>query len=592
MVAVPQALYPDPVAHDHFVRFYEHDHLLVAEVERYLRNGIESGCGAIMIASREHSEQILAHWRERGFDPGAAQARRQLVMLDAQATLRGLLVDGAPDPVRFERLVGSVVRDAAARHGHIVAFGEMVSLLCADGLPEAALALEELWNPLCSAHGVSLFCAYRMSDCVDAGESFGQICAMHSHVLPVDDELLRERDEGEQLRRIAELQRKAVALEHELARRKAAEERLAARERELADFLENGVVALHRVGPDGTILWANRAELDMLGYTREEYIGHNIGRFHADQPLLCQILETLSTGGTLKDQSARLICKDGSIRHVLISSNGRVENGEFISTRCFTRDVTERWMAQEALRERGAVLHLAMQGARMGYWVGDLETGSLRCSHEMADLLGLPTLDDWTLESFLAVMHEDDRPGFRAAFDESVGKRSMLRCEFRARADRPEWRWFEARGEPVFDANGKAIRFYGVCADVTSRKRQEHMLEHFAAVVDCAQDVIISKTLDGTVTSWNAAATRLFGYGAEEMIGRPILTIIPPHLHAEEMAILAKLRAGEKIENYVTTRMAKDGSRCRVSISVSPVRDAGGRIIGASKIARRAEPGG
>jgi len=571
-------------ASDHFVHFYDKDEALVESLSRYLRNGLEAGGGAIVVATAAHAAQILARWACEGFDSSWARERGQLVILDAAETLASICVDGRPDMRLFEEKVGAIVMASASRFGHVVAFGEMVGLLWIDGRHEEAVRLESFWNILARRQRFALFCAYRMSDCArpDATEAFRAVCQAHSHVTPAES-FFENRGEASQLRFLAELQQRAGALQHEVEARQRAES-------ELSDFLENAVMGLHRVGPDGTILWANAAELAMLGYAPGEYIGRNIADFHADREVLQRVMERLAAGETLRDQPARLRCMDGSIRHVLVSSNAQIVDGKLVATRCFTRDVSDRWLAQEALRERGAMLHLAMQGARMGYWVGNLEHGTIRGSHELAQLLGLSGAFDWPMTEFLALVHPHDREAFRSGFDGAVREGRDFLIEFRVRCEAATWRWFEGRGEPVYDHMGVPTRFYGVCMDVTMRKRSEETLAHMAAVVDSADDAIVSKTLDGIVKSWNGGARRIFGYESEEMVGRPITVIIPPELHQEEAQLLAKIRKGERVEHYVTTRVAKDGTLKKVSITVSPVRNSAGEIIGASKIGRELKP--
>jgi len=109
---------------------------------------------------------------------------------------------------------------------------------------------------------------------------------------------------------------------------------------------------------------------------------------------------------------------------------------------------------------------------------------------------------------------------------------------------------------------------------------------HLAAIVDNADDAIISKDLNGVVRTWNDAARRTFGFTAEEMIGQPILKLIPPELQHEEAIILGKIRAGQRIEHYETLRLRKSGERIQIAVTISPIRDDTGRIVGASKIAR------
>src|SRR5262249_41372842 len=107
-----------------------------------------------------------------------------------------------------------------------------------------------------------------------------------------------------------------------------------------------------------------------------------------------------------------------------------------------------------------------------------------------------------------------------------------------------------------------------------------------AAIIESSDDAIISKSLDATITSWNAGAQRIFGYAAEEVIGRPITILIPPDLQDEEMKILERLRAGERIEHYQTIRVTKAGERVDISLTISAIRDSTGNITGFSKIAR------
>ncbi len=230
-------------------------------------------------------------------------------------------------------------------------------------------------------------------------------------------------------------------------------------ERELTDFFDNATVGLHWVGPDGTILRANKSELDLLGYTPDEYIGHHIAEFHADEDVIEDILRRLWAGEHLRDYEARMRCKDGVIKHVLIDSSVLWQDGDFVHTRCFTRDITERKQAEE----------------------------------------------------------------------------TRLRL---------------------------------------------------AAIVESSDDAIIGQELNGTISSWNRAAQRLYGYTLDEVVGRPIAILIPPDQTDDFATIMERLRRGEPVENYETVRVAKDGRRVDVSLTISLISNTEGKIIGVSKIAR------
>jgi PAS domain S-box-containing protein len=139
---------------------------------------------------------------------------------------------------------------------------------------------------------------------------------------------------------------------------------------------------------------------------------------------------------------------------------------------------------------------------------------------------------------------------------------------------------------PLRDETGKLVGAINLLMDVSEQHEVSLQSARLASIIASSDDAIISKTLDGRITSWNAGATRIFGFDASEMIGQPITKIIPAEMRSEEDEILAKLKRGERIDHYETMRVAKDGRRLDVSITVSPLRDKFGRIVGASKIGR------
>jgi PAS domain S-box-containing protein len=138
----------------------------------------------------------------------------------------------------------------------------------------------------------------------------------------------------------------------------------------------------------------------------------------------------------------------------------------------------------------------------------------------------------------------------------------------------------------VHDRSGTVTGLLLVLHDITERKQAELALSQLGAIVESSDDAIVGKDLNGIITHWNAGAERIFGYSPEEIIGKSVLTLIPPDLHHEEPEILKKIRRGERIEHYESQRVTKDGKRIDVALTISPVKDSSGKLIGASKIAR------
>jgi len=139
---------------------------------------------------------------------------------------------------------------------------------------------------------------------------------------------------------------------------------------------------------------------------------------------------------------------------------------------------------------------------------------------------------------------------------------------------------------PVRDTDGRVIGASTIAHDITDRKQAEEARERLAAVVESSDDAIIGKSLDGTITAWNVGAERIFGYSSSEILGRPVLMLLPPERANEEHDILARISRGERVDHFETVRVRKNGETINVSVTISPIRDSKGVIVGASKIAR------
>jgi len=245
---------------------------------------------------------------------------------------------------------------------------------------------------------------------------------------------------------------------------------------ELSDFVENAVEGLHRVGPDGTILWANRAELQMLGYGWEEYVGRHIADFHADPETIDHILATLLSGGALYDQPARLRCKDGTIKRVLIHSNGHFVDGELRYTRCFTRDATERHERDVALAQRDAMLLNAPVAAAL------LMGPELRfrlANHRYCELVDCPELVGRTFDEAFPRLAGSGVAGqiarvFATGEPFQADELELTRMDAEGQ---PCQRYFKFSLEPLAGADGKPEGVIVVAVEVTEHVRSRQAIE-------------------------------------------------------------------------------------------------------------------
>jgi PAS domain S-box-containing protein len=187
---------------------------------------------------------------------------------------------------------------------------------------------------------------------------------------------------------------------------------------------------------------------------------------------------------------------------------------------------------------------------------------------------------------WLEAVHPEHREEARSVLTEASRNQEAFTLDYRLRRATGVFRWAMMSGQPRLTPEREFAGFTGFVIDVHERKQESQASALLSAIVDSSDDAIVSKDLNGIIMSWNKAAERLFGYTAEEAIGQPITIIIPADRLDEEPKILQRLRRGERVDHFETIRVPKNGSPLNISLTISPVRDAGGRIIGASKIAR------
>ena len=243
---------PELVTHwEHSVQFYGEESSLLDELSRFIGAELVAGDAAVVIATRAHRDGLAQRLRSRGFDTATAIKQGRYIAVDAAEALAKFMRDGWPDADLFTEVIGSFLGQAAAagrQTGRIAAFGEMVALLWAQGNAAAAVRLEQLWNDIARTYPLSLRCAYPMSSFnrEDHGDPFLQICAEHSHVIPVESYTALPSEE-ERFRSITRLQQKAQALETEMAERKQVEEALRHIKADLEFQVEQRTAALRKL---------------------------------------------------------------------------------------------------------------------------------------------------------------------------------------------------------------------------------------------------------------------------------------------------------------------------------------------------------
>jgi PAS domain S-box-containing protein len=231
-------------------------------------------------------------------------------------------------------------------------------------------------------------------------------------------------------------------------------------------------------------------------------------------------------------------------------------------------------------------LGLALEAAEMGIWRWDVRANVVTWDRRMEAIFGLDEGEfDGQFDSYTARLHPDDRESTLAQVQRAVEANSSYRVLHRVVWPDSSLHWIESVGRPLH-TDGELTGMIGVTVDVTQRKVAEDAVNQLAAIVESTSDAVLGETLTGLITSWNPAAEKLFGYTAEEAVGRPVTILCPPDLEDELFDALNQVAAGDTIPHRETIRARKDGSLIHVALSLSPVRGPGREVVGASVIAR------
>jgi PAS domain S-box-containing protein len=266
-----------------------------------------------------------------------------------------------------------------------------------------------------------------------------------------------------------------------------------------------------------------------------------------------------------------------------------VMNEEITATNEELTEIQQRLERNNRELEAGASrLRLAVESTGLGSWEYYPPTGELYWSKECRAIFGVASDGPVSFDTYALQIYPEDSGWVGEKIQASMqpGNNSRYEITHRIiRADNQEVRWVKAQGTVDFE-QGKPTRFLGTVLDITELKQVEEHSARLAAIVTSSDDAIISKTLDSVITTWNDGAQRLFGYTADEVIGETIYKLIPDDRQEEEPMILTRLKRGERIEHFETQRQTKDGRLIDVSLTISPIKDNQGQIIGLSKIAR------
>jgi two-component system, LuxR family, sensor kinase FixL len=389
---------------------------------------------------------------------------------------------------------------------------------------------------------------------------------------------------------------KAAQEEATQTRQKLVEQQLGA-ERQFRLVVEATPNGMIMVDAAGRVAMLNSQAERMFGHTRSELVGKPVEvlvpeRFRATHPAMRAtfLAEPASRPmGVGRDLFG--LRKDGTEFPVEIGFNP-INIGERTMVLASVVDISERHKAEAELREGESRFRVMADTAPVMIWMSGTDKLCTWFNKPWLDFVGR-SMDQEIGDGWAENIHPEDYDRCLETYVTAFDARQPFLMEYRLRHHDGEHRWVLDNGVPRYGGAGEFAGYIGSCIDITERKaaemalrESEHQARSLAAIVASSDDAIIGTTLDGIVTSWNRAAERVFGYSTGEMVGQSVLRLAPPGREREMIAILERIKRGEKVDHYETQRRCKDGALLDVSLSESPIYNIHGQLIGVSKVAR------
>ncbi len=404
-----------------------------------------------------------------------------------------------------------------------------------------------------------------------------------------------------------------IHVARDINERKKAEEALQESEEKYRTIVETVNEGICVVDAEVRITYVNKKIAEMLGYAQEEMIGRFVWDFADEEGKLVlkkNIKKRLQ--GINENYELRLICKDGASLWTFVSAKAFFNTeGKFIGSISLLTDITERKKvdiklketldnleelvkartieleeAYNSLKESEGSLAEAQKMAHIGNWEWHIASDKAYWSKEMYRIFGLNTQElAPSFNEYLSYIHPDDKDYYCNAI-KKAGNDKPFGIDYRIILANGEERTVHLKSEYVFNDENIPVRIKGIVQDITERKKAEEKIKTLVNAVESSDDAIITESLEGIITSWNKGAEQIYGYSAEEILGKDLSILEPGSLKGETKQLIEKLKQNEKIQRYRTLRLKKDGSIINVSITLSQVFDVSGKLVAISAIVR------